>query len=260
MKLRKLLPLLGLLLFSCPAKAAFTRVNISTNQASASNTTIASTATSFTAGNVGVVMVFGYDAGGGSGISVSGVTDTAGNTYVLCKYTDSDSVMAMWSNTTTLGNASNVVTATFTGGVTNRMIIVVQYTGILTGTGCETNGSAHLNGTTVTSSSFSPASSGNLNVAFTADPAQNDGGSGTWTAGGSYTNFQFLASPGGGSGAGMQAMDLLAGAASGAQTASQTYSVSTPLDIIVGSFKPAVGVGGTISIGPSRTAGPTVAK
>jgi hypothetical protein len=102
---------------------AFARVNSSAKFEAGSSTTIASAATSLTTGNLIVVQfrVVG---------TVSTVTDTAGNTYVLGQAATtavSGTKFEAWYCLNATGHASNVVTVTFTGSVSNRALITAQY-------------------------------------------------------------------------------------------------------------------------------------
>jgi hypothetical protein len=102
---------------------AFARVNSSAKFEGGSSTTIASAATSLTTGNLIVVQfrVVG---------TVSTVTDTAGNTYVLGQAGPtavSGTKFESWYCLNATGHASNVVTVTFTGSVSNRGLITAQW-------------------------------------------------------------------------------------------------------------------------------------
>lgn len=214
--------------------SGFTLVNTGTGAVQATSTTIADSATSLTAGNVAVVIAFANDGGGGSGNHVTGISDTAGNTYVLCKATDALAVTEIWSNTTTLGNASNITTVTFNATMTARMVIVHQYSGVLTGSGCDKNATAAVTATTVTSGAFIPAASGNLNVAIGTEDAISGG---VWTAGSNYTLQQNLSV--GGFGGDIESEDRQLGVPSGSQTATISFpgASGTHMQIVVGSWK-----------------------
>mgnify|MGYP001582538628 CR=1 FL=1 len=106
---------------------AIAYVNGANNFATASLTTIAIAATSHTTGNLIVAMVFSNYA---SSSAVSSIADTAGNTYTFIrKRTIVGGDIEIWYAKNITGNASNVVTATFTGAVSNRGIMVHQYSG-----------------------------------------------------------------------------------------------------------------------------------
>lgn len=121
-------------------------------------TTIASAAMNLQAGNTVVVFVSTETAGS----TVSSIADTAGNTYTsdaACKVTlASNGRGEMWYAKNTTANASNVVTATFSGSSTYRRIFASQIGGASTsapfdvcGTGTTSSGSAD-----VTTGSFTP--------------------------------------------------------------------------------------------------------
>jgi len=98
-----------------------------------SSTTIACAAFSVTTGNTIVVSIASYTLGGYK--TVTGITDTAGNTYTICGAgynSDSNRDMEIWVATNITGNASNVVTATFSDTASNRHIAACQYSGLAT--------------------------------------------------------------------------------------------------------------------------------
>jgi hypothetical protein len=103
---------------------AFVRVNSSAKFEAGASTTIASAATSLTTGNLIVVQVRVVG-------TVSTVTDTAGNTYVLAKSAPfsatSGTKFEAWYCLNATGHASNVVTVTFTGSVSSRGLNTAQY-------------------------------------------------------------------------------------------------------------------------------------
>lgn len=102
---------------------AFAFVNSSATFAAGSSTTVASAATSLTTGNLIVAQV--RHPG-----TVSSVADTAGNTYVLADNTPTASFgtkFEVWYCLNATGNASNVVTVTFSASIANRGLITAQY-------------------------------------------------------------------------------------------------------------------------------------
>lgn len=114
-----------------------------------SGTTFASPAISITTGNT-IVACFGADT---TAWSVTGIADTAGNTYVKAVNSSSNYREEIWVATNVVGHASNVVTATFSTAVSFRSVCVMQYSGVATaspvdatdyttgpGTGAQTTG------------------------------------------------------------------------------------------------------------------------
>jgi len=106
---------------------AIAYVNGVGNYGTLSATTIAAPAANHTTGNLLVVFVgtdFTY--------TVSSIADTAGNTYIYVTRIQSPqtgSIIECWYANNITGNASNVVTATYSGTTTDRTIIVDQYSG-----------------------------------------------------------------------------------------------------------------------------------
>lgn len=94
-------------------------------------TTIAAAAASHVTGNLLVVGVRS-----GSGTVTTTVTDTAGNTYRRIGHSSgsSTSTLQLWFANNITGNASNVVTATFSSALQFRGIVVVEYSGQATAT------------------------------------------------------------------------------------------------------------------------------
>ena len=108
---------------------AFVNANASNNTAAA--TTIASGALATTTGNAIFVAISAYSSNG----TVTGVADTAGNTYVRAgneEGGDATHKASVWYALNITGNASNVVTATYTGSSAYRCIAVAQFSGIAT--------------------------------------------------------------------------------------------------------------------------------
>lgn len=106
---------------------AIARVNSSQVFGAGGSATVASPATSLTAGNR-IVIGVRWTTGG---FSISGVADTAGNTYTLIKTFAGalTTTLAMYECNNCLGHASNVVTVTFSGSATNRSLLTAQYSG-----------------------------------------------------------------------------------------------------------------------------------
>lgn len=135
---------------------AIARVNFDRKAGSGPVSTFASDATSLTAGNL---IVVGFRSNG----SVSGVSDTAGNTYTLdASRTDDGAaigLMYVWHAWNCLGNASNVVTVAGTN-MDFLEIVTVQYSGIATAADphdITTSQTQNTNSTSFTSSTFTTA-------------------------------------------------------------------------------------------------------
>jgi hypothetical protein len=101
----------------------------------ASSTIATGAAKAAATGNTIVVFVFsnigGYQH---APISITGITDTAGNTYT--KITTGNNAegyneqVEMWYATNITGNASNIVTATFSESVSNSTIQTMEFSGL----------------------------------------------------------------------------------------------------------------------------------
>jgi hypothetical protein len=98
----------------------------------ASAPTIVTPAFSVTAGNTIIVCVSSYTPNNIR--TVSSITDTAGNTYTICgnreSYDPTTHDQEIWVAANIVGNASNVVTVTFSGGAKWRYVIAAQYSGL----------------------------------------------------------------------------------------------------------------------------------
>lgn len=109
---------------------AIAYVNSGAEATSGSSSTIAAAAINATTGNTIVVFVSSDTA---TRRSCSSLADTAGNTYTQCGSVyqgSSTHEMSMWVATNITGNASNIVTATFSGSAAQRCIGVLQYSGL----------------------------------------------------------------------------------------------------------------------------------
>jgi hypothetical protein len=139
-------------------------------------------------------------------------TDTAGNTYVECCFTETDGVATtIWYAKNTIANSSDAITVHFSSSTGYIAFVAAQYSGASTSSPLETQAIGGCTScSSVTSGSFSPAASGNLNVA-----AMNSSTSAVYTAGTNYTNE--ATSPGS---APTLAMEDRTNAPAGSQTAS----------------------------------------
>lgn len=107
-------------------------VSSTTGGDSAESSTLASSSFSVSAGNAIIVGVSNYTT---TQRTVSSISDTAGNTYVLCgsRYQpDSYFTAETWVAYNSTANASNVITVTYSGGATYRALVAHQVSGIAT--------------------------------------------------------------------------------------------------------------------------------
>jgi hypothetical protein len=128
-------------------------VNLTSGTSDASATTIPATAANHTAGNLIVVHV-----NWSTNTTLNSVADTAGNTYTRVASSKGNNGTTDHTETfyaaNITGNASNVVTPTFSAGSTFRRVIVHQYSSADT-TPADVAGSGNVAAAaTVTSSSF----------------------------------------------------------------------------------------------------------
>lgn len=206
---------------------SWTPVNSSSGSGGGSSSTVAASAIAVTAGNTIIVGV-------GSNIaqSVLSIADTAGNTYVSAAFQAASGShnVEIWFCATAIANASNIVTVTFTAAVTDRDIHVLQYTPPDAVVTCET-GATGFSGTAPTSSSFSPAAAGNLNIAVCG----SNNGAATFSASAGYT-VEVTTHAGGSFDTGTA--DNV-NAAAGAQTVTMTPSAGNVMQMSVASFKAA---------------------
>jgi len=160
-------------------------VQVNTSQGtfgSGSSTTVATPATSLTAGNR-IVILIRWTTGVGA---VSSIADTAGNTYTLAQLSvpgGSTTSLAMYYVADCLGDASNVVTVTFTAGVSNRSVSAVQYSGSIDYELSMVFWQFLGSGGTIEAMAKARTSDGLLVVG-----TQVDAGGSTWTAGSGLTN------------------------------------------------------------------------
>jgi hypothetical protein len=162
-------------------------VNETHGYGSGSATTIAASATSHTAGNLLAVIV-GNSKSGTSGVTVSSISDTAGNTYTFIdkrtEYNSSSGYtgdIEIWYAKNISGNANNVVTATFSASTEYREISVLQYSGADTSAPYDVSNTG-----TGTSTSQSTAASTTTYADEVIVAGYYEAATGTFTAG---TNF-----------------------------------------------------------------------
>src|SRR6266540_1399309 len=193
-------------------------VNQTTGSSAGAGTTVASSALSCTTGNALAVSASTYDPTS----VVSGVTDTAGNTYTKKVERKTSGSVEIWVAKNITGHATNVITVTYSASVaTDRFVCAAQFSGRDTSSSiANTTATANTaGGTSVTSASFNPSVAGcDVFVGV-----QMQGGQTAVTAGANYTNLQTVAAD--------AASELRANAPSGAQTASMSWTTATGADL-----------------------------
>lgn len=214
-----------------------TRVSTDNGGSSSGDTSIVTTGTSHTAGNSLIALI----AWGGSA-TISSISNTASDTFNLCTGTNgatpAGTNYAIYVAHSINGNASDVTTVSLSGSASYRSLIVVEYSGLDTTSTCETAAKGS-GGTTVTTASFSPAASGNLNIALGVPE-----NSGNWTAGSGYTIVIEDSID--------RAVQEQLSAASGAQTASMDFTSGSPQNgLTLASLKPSGG-GGPVAAEPPK--------
>ena len=185
--------------------------------------TLTTAAMNLSAGNL---LVMGI-RGGSSSLTVSSISDTAGNTFTQCPsaISNTSNMTDIWYAKNTIANAANQVTVNYSGSATFQGVIASQFVGLNTSSPQDTSANGHATGTSVTSGSFTPAGAGE--VAFVvASPSSGA----AWTAGTGYglqTN------------SGTSNVQTETGyIGTGSQTASISIVGSNNLDLSVCVFKP----------------------
>ena len=209
--------------------AAIAYVNTGTGTADSSASTIATAATSHTAGNLIVCGV----TWSGSSVTVSSVANTAGDTWAQAASTLNTSHASqrtdIWYAMNSAGNASDVTTATFSANATNRRIICNQYSGIATTSAFDVGSTGYTAaGTSVTSGNMSTSVAESVIFAFVEST-----GATTYTAG---TNFTLRGSTIGGSGFVARSEDRIL-SSTGTYTASMSGSTSVGMILSTAVFK-----------------------
>ena len=178
------------------------------NRGTAASSQTSTTNMNVSAGNL-IVVALGF---AGYSDNSTAPTDTAGNTYVECCFTENNGVVStIWYAANTIANSSDAITVHFSSATPYTAFVAAQYSGASTSSPLETQAIGGCTSCTwVTSGSFSPAASGNLNVA-----AMNSSASAVYAAGPSYTKE--ATSPGS---APTLALEDLINAPAGSQTAS----------------------------------------
>lgn len=153
-------------------------VNRAQGGSTASSTTLASPAISHTTGNLLIVMI---ETNGGMG--VTNITDTASNTYtaVGSEFNNGSNWYQIYYSENITGNASNVVTVTFSAARIYRAIVVYQVSGAATSSVLNTSKTASGTGTAIDSGTFALVASEEIVVmllSFDATIATITGGTG----------------------------------------------------------------------------------
>ena len=132
------------------------RGTVATSQTSTTNMNVS-------AGNL-IVIALGF---AGSSDTSTAPTDTAGNTYVECCFTETNAVATtIWYAKSTIANSSDAITVHFSSSTGYIAFVAAQYSGADPSSPLETQAIGGCTScSSVTSGSFSPAASGNLNVA-----------------------------------------------------------------------------------------------
>ena len=109
-------------------------LNIATGCSQVNNTTVASGAQNHTPENL-LVVVAAHGVGNNIA-TITGVTDTAGNTYTFVAGTPGgsntpgdDGRCEIWYAKNIIGNANNIITVTFSANLPRKMVAVLQYSG-----------------------------------------------------------------------------------------------------------------------------------
>lgn len=209
---------------------AIALVNVSGGHNSTGSTvaSISTNASSLTAGNLLVVGVRS------SSTTAPTMSDTATNTFGSPVNSVSDvggDTVWEYRVANCLGNASNVVKASFSPSVNYVAIISHQYSGADTTSPYDVSATGNTSGgTSITSGSFTPTNTGDVGVAFGSVGALGV----TWTAGANYTKQRtedFF-----------QSEDRLSTGTS-SQTAAISCNTSADMQIVVATYKPATAAG-----------------
>lgn len=117
------------------------------------------TSLAFAAINVstGNLMVIGIIINNGSAITISSITDTASNTYTQAirdRQSAESTSLDIWYAQNVTGNASNVITANFSGSAGYAFMYAAQYSGAATASALDQTSTGYTTGTSVASSAF----------------------------------------------------------------------------------------------------------
>lgn len=237
--MRRLLAIFAVVLWASVAHAAIVEVNVADNGdfSGTASASLTSTAASLTGGNAIVVMV----AWALDNQTVTGVSDTAGNTYasVVAHTNGSDQWIQIWAATNVTGNGANVVTITMSGTVRYWGVNTIQYSGLVTSsvaamTDLTATGTG--SGLSVTSGTWGPTSQANEVIVASV---RNSSGGGTFTP---DTGFSIAVQDDTTSTA--IESSIVSTTQSAGSTVSMSYSSSTAWVMAVAAFKEAGGGGG----------------
>jgi hypothetical protein len=163
---------------------AYVNSNHGSDYTGGAPSSLTAAATSLTTGNAIIVGARWFDPG--SSVTVTSVTDTAGNTYSAgpAKFSSgSGEQLIIWFALNVTGHASNVVSVNLSGTVQYWGVGHSQYSGLATSSAYDTTANGSTSGSTLTSSAFTTAQTDEL--LFTFAQVANVGT--TWTAGSGYT-------------------------------------------------------------------------
>lgn len=152
---------------------------------SSSGTSISSPALNVTSGRLIVVAVYGYDPTF-SGLTVTGISDTAGNTYHQAASYASDPALCqdIWYAYNVTGNANNVVSVTFNRACVYKICAQHQYSGARTTSPLDTsNNGTNGSGTSMSTGATTSNYDNSMMLAFYTISAIP-----TFTAGSGFTN------------------------------------------------------------------------
>lgn len=200
-----------------------------------STTVVTSSGVNTAIGDLLVVMVTGQEGG-----TISGVADTAGNTYTSLTQETTFATAQIWYTVATAANASNIVTATFAAAVRYKVISIELWDGIASsGTLLAQATGNNSAATLVTSGSLTTSDPG---VAFFITYATNDR---SWTPGGGATEVFDSTVSIGAYGHGSAYLD---GVSAGSITVSSTANSASNLGIAAAVFKTSGGAGTAVPV------------
>jgi len=211
---------------------AINRVNFQTSS-SGSGANVSTTAGSHTGGNF-IVAVVAWEGSG----TLSSVTDTAGNAYTLRterRQVGAVAIQIAYAKNIT-GNASNSVTANFTGTIGFSSIRALQYSGIDTSAPADVEAGGNGSSTAATSGSVTT----NLADELLINAAVNFGGGVTWSPTSPWVTEVNENNN--------CAVDERIVSSTGSYSAAQTPSATTDWAIAFDSFKAAAGGGSDLNV------------
>lgn len=198
----------------------------------ASDTTVSSAAKSTTTGNSLLVGCMSQEGGGSA--TITGITDTAGNTFTALTMRDDGaygSILRWFYCHNITGNASNVVTGTWSAATRYKTIIQIEISGPKNQAPVSDVSGVTLGGTTVSASVVMGSAVGAI---FSIATSSNDR---TWTPGSGFTEINDWGNS--------AAADYYTGFdATGTITASQTASSASSLLLGAVAFEEEGGGGG----------------